>query len=148
MQKTRNVQYYDYIKFTSDSIYYKLEFIINDITGTGNKLKDVSYKSLCITKNCPYICCIGDIDAMTCGAQEQCKKFYDVSIVGNVIASVIFPVFFALTFLIFFYFFNKYSNNKPLSALLAFCCIFIITIPIVFFYIIKFKAFEKIDKNE
>jgi hypothetical protein len=148
IENRRNLQNFDYVKFRVDSIYYKLEFIMNDITGSGNKLKDVPYKSLCITKNCPNICCIGDIDSMTCGSIEQCKTFYDAYIVGNVIESVIFPVFFVFIFLIFFYFFNKYSNNKPLSALLAFCCIFIITIPLVFCYIVKFKPFEKTEKNE
>jgi len=147
-EKKRNLQDLDYIKFSSNSIYYKLEYMINDITGTGNKLKDIPYRSLCITRNCSHLCCIGDIDSMSCGSLEQCQQFYDSSIVGNVILAVILPIFFLSVFLIAFYLFNKYSNDKPLSGLLAFCCIFIITIPFVIFYILKFKPFEKTEKNE
>ena len=44
-EKKRNLQDLDYIKFSSNSIYYKLEYMINDITGTGNKLKDIPYRS-------------------------------------------------------------------------------------------------------
>lgn len=149
IQKTRNLQELDYIKFSSDSIYYKIKYIKNDITGTGNKLQDVSYKGLCIIKNCPNLCCIGEIDSMICGSEEQCKEFYDNSISTNVALAVILPILFLAIFLIAFHLFNKNSNskNKALSVILAFSCIFIITIPFVFLYVKMFKPYEESEKH-
>lgn len=140
---------YQYIKFSSDSIYYKLKFMKNDITGTGNRLKDVPYRTICVLKNCPNICCIGDIDSMVCGGKDQCKEFYDDSIYGNIVAAVIFPILFLGIFVFFYCVFNKISDgkNKALSALLAFSCMFVITIPFVIFFIWKFKPYEENDSN-
>ena len=144
---TRNLQ--DYIKYSSGGVYYLIDFPKNDITGTGDKLQDVPYKTLCIIKNCPSTCCTGEINELVCGTQEQCKQFYDNSIVGNVVAAIILPIFFIAIFFIAFHCFYKRSKNWALSALLAFCCMFILTIPIVIWYIWKFKPFgEDEEKKE
>lgn len=141
----RNMQ--DYVKFSDKSIFYKTEFPKNDITGTGDILQDSPYKALCIIKNCPNKCCIGDINALVCASASQCQEFYDTSIIGNVIAAIIFPLFFLAVFLVCFHCFHKRCKDKGLSALLAFFCIFIITIPIVLFVIWKYKLFPEPEKK-
>lgn len=142
----RNLQ--DYIKYSNDGIFYKIEFPKNDITGTGDKLQDVPYKTLCIIKNCPNTCCLGEIDALVCGTKEECKQFYDTSIVGNIVAAVIIPIFILSVFILAFYCFYKRSKNKGLSALFAFACIFIITIPLVIWYLWKYKPFGEDEEHK
>lgn len=149
IHKTRSLLKLDYIKFLPDSIYYKLKYIQNDMTGTGNKLQDIPYKTLCIIKDCPNICCIGEITSMKCGTKEQCKEFYDTSIYPNVVAAVIFPILILSIFIISYLILNKiYKKNKCLSALLAFCCMFVFTIPFVILILICFKPYEEPDKKE
>jgi hypothetical protein len=138
----------DYVKFSDMGIFYNIQFPKNDITGTGDILQDSPYRSLCVLKNCPFKCCTGEINALVCASQEQCKEFYDAYTVGNVIAAVIFPIFFFSIFLIFFICFHKRCKKIGLSALLAFGCTFIFTIPIIIFVIWKFKLFKLCDENE
>ena len=139
---TRYLQTQNYIKFTGSGIYYKIDYVKNDITGTGDILQDSPYRALCIVKKCPNVCCLGEINSLTCGTAAQCQQFYDTSIIPNVVMACIFPIFFLAVFLIAFYCFYKKSNKKRLSALLAFGCIFIITIPLVLFIIWKRKLFS------
>lgn len=141
-ESQRYLQTQNYVKFSDSGIFYKIEFPKNDITGTGDILQDSPYRALCIVKRCPNLCCTGEIDSMICGTKDQCKSFYDNSIIPNVVAAVIFPLFFISVFILFYCFFYKKSNKKRLSLLLAFCCIFIITIPIVLYLIWKYKLFD------
>lgn len=50
--------------------------IDNNITGTGNKLKDIAYNSACNLLKCED-CCEGPISNMTCGAFYNCQKYKD-----------------------------------------------------------------------
>jgi hypothetical protein len=138
----------DYVKFSSSGIFYNIQFPKNDITGTGDILLDSPYRSLCIIKNCPNKCCTGEINALVCASQEQCKEYYDAYSVGNVIAAVIFPVFFFTVFLIFLICFYKKTKKFGLSALLAFGCTFIFTIPFIIYIIWKYKLFKLFGEEE
>lgn len=137
----RILQTQNYIKYTGSGIYYKIDYPKNDITGTGDILQDSPYRALCIVKQCPNICCLGEINGLTCGTATQCKQFYDTSIIPNVVSAILFPLFFLGIFLIAYFCFYKKSNKKCLSAALAFACIFIITIPFVLLFIWKRKLF-------
>ena len=99
--KTRNLQ--EYVKFSDTGIFYNIKFPKNDITGTGDKLQDSAYRALCITKRCANQCCTGEINDLICASQEQCKQFYDTSIVGNVAAAIIIPISIVIIFFVAFY---------------------------------------------
>lgn len=133
-----------YVEFSSNGIYYLLEYQKNDITGTGDKLQDVPYKALCIIKACENSCCTGDITNMQCGTAEECKTYFDSTRRGNVAAAVIIPI--AVTvifFLVFFLLWKKYNVSWDLSALLSFICMFVITIPFVIWYVKKYKPLDE-----
>jgi hypothetical protein len=51
----------------------------NDITGTGNKLKDVVYNSICMSLKCKNICCNGLINEMQCGNKNNCKDYWEAA---------------------------------------------------------------------
>jgi hypothetical protein len=59
------------------SIYYSIpkDFPINNVTGTGNKLDDVTYRKTCINLKCISDCCEGDIKKLYCGLQQNCEKY-------------------------------------------------------------------------
>lgn len=136
----------DYIKFSSDSIFYKLEYPKNDITGTGDQLQDSPYRALCIIKQCPNTCCFGEIDNLVCGTSAQCKQFYDYSILGNVLSAILITLlFFGIFSGAFCCFYKKYKKFWP-CVLLAFICMFIITIPFVIYVLWKYKIFD--DEKE
>lgn len=131
-----------YIEYNPKGIYYLLEFPKNDITGTGDKLQDIPYKALCIIKACESACCTGDITSMKCGTAEECKTFFDSTRRGNVAAAVIIPIAVtAIFFVAFFLLWKKFKVSWDLSALLAFICMFVVTIPFVILYVWKYKPF-------
>ena len=116
--------------FSSKSIYYKTEFRQNNITGTGDILKDVPYKVLCQILNCKSGCCEGDITNVFCSSEASCKNWAYHKIAGTVTAAVVSPICIVLFFTFVFMFFykrNKFSVLK--SFILAFFSLFIITIP-------------------
>ena len=135
------LQTQNYITYTNAGIYYKIDFPKNDITGTGDLLQDQPYRALCIVKQCPNVCCLGDINEMRCGTSANCQEFYNNYSIPYIVMAIIFPLFFVAIFFIAFCFFYKKSNKKRLSFLLALGCIFIITIPIVLYIIWKRKLF-------
>jgi hypothetical protein len=67
----RNLQQYK--SRYSKTIYYSTAFIHNNITGSGNLLKDDAYRAVCLASNCT--CCSGDINFMTCALPEDCEKW-------------------------------------------------------------------------
>lgn len=116
--------------FSSKSIYYKTEFRQNNITGTGDILKDVPYKVICQILNCVSGCCEGDITNVFCSIEANCKNWAYHKIAGTVTAAVVSPICIVLFFTFVFMFFykrNKFSVLK--SFILAFFSLFIITIP-------------------
>lgn len=143
--QARNLQY---TQFSSSGIYYTLKYPKNDITGTGDILQDVSFKVMCVIKKCPGGCCIGELNNVQCATAEDCKMYFDSTRVGNVAAAIIIPISVTALFIIFLILFlKKYKLACDISFLLAFTCMFVITIPFVFCYIKKnFKSISK--KNE
>ena len=145
LQKTsqRSLQY---MEFSPKGIYYLLDYPKNNITGTGDKLQDVPYKALCVIKACDSACCIGNIDSLQCGTAEECKAYVDSTKRGNVAAAVIIPIAVTVIFFVALILLRKkFKVAWDLAALLAFICMFVVTIPFVILYLRRYKPFE--DKN-
>ena len=122
-------------EYSSNSIYYETIFTQNNITGTGDKLKDVPYRSFCLVKNCISGCCEGDINLMICGTDITCGAYKDHENYLVVAPAVLIPVCILIFLTIFVLIFtkrNEYSFSK--SLLLAVICLGIITIPFVLYY--------------
>lgn len=129
-QKNRNLQY------AVNSIYYNLAYPANNITGTGDLLKDVPFKVLCMLLACNTGCCVGEIDNMRCGLAADCQVYLDYSKIPGMVAAIVVPigVFLLLTALfIYLHRFRKYSCCSAFCMCLG--CLFVITIPIVAYYI-------------
>lgn len=83
----------------NDTIFYtKLFELNNNITGTGNILKDVVYRQICISLNCASGCCIGNINSMTCGLTNDCLKYADYLKKLTIVLSLFLPL--ALIFIV------------------------------------------------
>jgi len=138
----RNLQY------SLNSIYYNIVYPANDITGTGDKLKDVPYKVVCKILNCVSGCCVGEIDNMRCGAIADCKVYSDYSKVPGMIAAIVVPIGVFILLAALFYYLLK---HRKYSCSTAFCmclgCIFVITIPIVLYYLLFKKENSVTPKN-
>ncbi len=125
------------VEYSSNGIYYNLKYPKNDITGSGDKLGDVPYKVLCVIKACGA-CCVGEINNMQCGTAEDCKTYLDSTRVSSVVAAVIVPIGVTCIFILaYFIFKTKCKLAWDLSLLLAFTCMFVITIPFVIWYVMK-----------
>jgi hypothetical protein len=59
------------LKDGTNVLYDTRFYIHNNVTGTGNILRDEAYRSLCNGLGC--ICCLGEIETMTCGPKIICK---------------------------------------------------------------------------
>lgn len=140
-QKERNLQY------SSNSNYYKLEFIKNNVTGSGDKLMDVPYKALCVLKSCESGCCEGEIDNLICSTVESCTKYKDYNRARTVVPAVIVPCVCVLFFMLMTMIFMKRNQYSPAkSMLLAFLCFFVVTIPYILYYTRKKSTNNQIKK--
>ncbi len=147
--KETNERSLQYVQYSSKGIYYLLDYPKNDITGTGDKLKDVPYRALCSIMACESNCCTGEIDNMICGTAQECKAFLDSTRRGNVAAAVVIPIAVTFIFLVaFFLLWKKFKVLLSLSALLAFICMFVITIPFVIWYVWKYKTLGENDSEK
>jgi hypothetical protein len=87
---------------TSKSIYYSVPFTYNNITGTGNKLRDDAYRVICKSLNCESGCCAGDTNSMRCGVTEDCLKWvnwvksWTIAIIVLVVAFGSFSIVFSV----------------------------------------------------
>ena len=143
-QNKRNLQY------AMNSIYYNLMYPANDITGTGDKLKDVPYKVLCKILACNSGCCVGEVDNMRCGVADDCKVYSNYAGIPGMVIAIVVPIAVFLILVFLFVFFMKY---KKYSCVKSFClclgCLFIVTIPIViYFYFCKKEASVTPNKKE
>ena len=121
-----------------NSIYYTLAYPSNNLTGTGDKLKDVAYKVLSKLMACDSGCCVGEIDNLRCGDSIDCKIYLDYSRTGNVVAAVIVPVFvMAILIFLFFLYAMKFKLSYCSSFGFTLLSVFIITIPCIIFYLHK-----------
>jgi len=141
-QKERNLQY------NFKSIYYNIVYPANDITGTGDKLKDVPYKVLCKIMKCESGCCVGEIDNMRCGLEEDCKIYTNYSNLPGLVAAIIVPIGVFFVFLLLFIFLTKYKKyNCGKTLLICLACLFVVTIPIVIYFMIRIDKSVTPDKN-
>lgn len=130
IEPKRNLQY------SLNSIYYNIAYPANDITGTGDKLKDVPYKVLCKILSCVSGCCVGEIDNMRCGLAADCKVYSDYSKVPGMVAAIVIPIgVFILLVAFCFYLvkYRKYSFAK--SFCMCFGCLCVVAIPFVLYYL-------------
>jgi len=128
-QNIRNLQY------AIHSVYYNIVYPANDITGTGDKLKDVPYKVLCKLKSCDTGCCVGEIDYMSCGLASDCRIYSDYSKIGGMVAAIVIPIGVSILLILLFVFLFKVKKYTCGSAFcLCLACLLIIPIPIVLYY--------------
>ena len=130
--ESRNLQY------SMGSIYYELEFPINNLTGTGDRLKDVPYMVQCKIMACSTGCCVGQIDKMSCGPEADCLIYLDSSKKGMTIIIICVVVIFFMIFIILFLIFKKFFKfSNSAATCLSLGCISIILIPCIIFFVFK-----------
>lgn len=129
----------------SSVLYDKLFDTENDITGTGNLLRNIAYFSSCSAKNCTY-CCEGAMDHITCATRENCKKYKEYKsrkLILKIILILIFPYFLIPVFWIFIHC-TKVERNS--NCILKFSKIFEIYVGILLpcygIYILFNKLFK------
>lgn len=142
LSNKRNLQY------GLNSIYYNIAYPANDITGTGDRLKDVPYKVLCKILSCVSGCCVGEIDNMRCGLAADCKVYSDYANLPGMIAAIVVPIGVFFLLIAFSFYLVKF---KKYSCCGAFCMcaglVFIVTIPIVIYYLFFKKYYSVTSKN-
>ena len=137
----RNLQY------SIGSIYYELLYPINNLTGTGDRLKDVPYIVKCKIKKCVSGCCIGEIDNMICGAANECLIYLDESKKPNLISAIIIPIALFIIFIVLIITFYKvYKLSIGLSICYSFCCLTILLIPFIAYCV--YKEYKNKKENE
>lgn len=144
LNKDTNVKENKYIlrkleDFSSGSNYYKIDYIKNNVTGTGDRLMDAPYKALCLLMNCETGCCIGDIDGMNCGTESNCKKYNEYKLPMIISISILVTLFGIIAFvLLFLLYYKKFKLSFKKALLFTFLSLFVITIP----YLIYFASRE------
>jgi len=140
--KNRNLQY------AANSIFYNLAYPANNITGTGDLLKDVPFKVLCKLLACNSGCCVGEIDNMRCGIANDCQVYLDYSKIPGMVVAIVVPIAVFLILTALFVFLYKFKNYSCCSA---FCmclgCLFIVTIPVVV-YLLLSKKKDSVTPNK
>ena len=132
-----------------NSIYYNLAYPANNITGTGDVLKDVPFRVLCMLLACNSGCCVGEIDNMRCGLAADCQVYLDYSKIPGMVVAIVVPigVFILLTAL--FIYLNRF---KKYSCCSAFCmclgCLLVITIPVVIYYLLCKKQKDSVTPDK
>lgn len=143
LQQSRNLQY------SLGSIYYELAYPINNLTGTGDRLKDVPYKVQCKIKQCDSGCCVGEIDSMVCGLASDCAVYLEKSREPSLIIGIVVPFSLLIIFLILFIIFRKgYNVPTGKSMLYALLCLTIVLIPFIAYWIYKNKENVTTSKKQ
>jgi hypothetical protein len=140
-KQSRNLQY------SIGSVYYELQYPLNDLTGTGDRLKDVPYKVKCKILACETGCCVGEIDKMSCGPQMDCAIYLDK--LNNMTISIVVPVvigFFVIFAILLFTFLKIYKIPLFTSICLSLGCLSIILIPWVIYFV--YKKNKNVTSNE
>ena len=124
------------LQFSLNSIYYNIVYPANNITGTGDKLKDVPYKVLCKVLSCVSGCCVGEIDNMRCGAAADCKVYSNYAEMPGIIAAIVVPIGVFILFIAFCIYLMKYRKYSFCGALcMFFGILFVVSIPVVLYYL-------------
>jgi hypothetical protein len=93
--------------------YIKVSEVDNDVTGTGNKLKDIAYISKCVTMQCKNLCCMGSIENMNCGNEDTCQGLRNLIVKKQMIKIVLSVIFFYVIIPIFWIIINCLKANHP-----------------------------------
>jgi hypothetical protein len=141
-----NIRKQDY----TAGIYYNIpqEFLINSISGTGDRLKDVIYRQLCKYENCNTDCCEGNINEMYCGDYISCIKYreYHKKTSGVNIWLFIFIIYCFLLSIFIPLILLKWGNGKK-CRIFKFIFIWTLGLPIQIFVILAI-SFNRLRKNE
>ena len=122
--------------YSLGSIYYELEYPINNLSGTGDRLKDVPYQVQCKIKKCDTGCCIGEINNQKCGLQADCALYLDESKKPTLLAGIIIPVGLLIIFIILFITFTKvYKLPTGQSICFSLGCLTLVLIPCVAYFV-------------
>lgn len=136
------------LSYTIGSIYYELQYPLNDLTGTGDRLKDVPYKVQCKLLACESGCCVGEINKMRCGPEADCAIYLDSVNTNITIIAVCVIVVLLIIFLILFVTFKKvFKFSNSASACLSLGCMSILFIPWVIYFICKEKKDETANEK-
>ena len=137
------------LAYSIGSIYYELTYPINNLTGTGDKLKDVPYQVQCRIKKCESGCCIGEIDGMLCGAAADCAIYLEKSKETSLIVSIVVPIGLLIIFLILFITFKKvYKISTGKSICFALGCLTIVLIPCVAYFVYQGSKNESTNEKQ
>lgn len=132
----------------SKTIVYSKSFDLdNNITGTGNKLEDIAYNSVCEGLQCQSGCCEGIINSMTCGSPDNCKKYYAYKRMIKIITIV-----FVIAGALFFFWVMSCCQSKKGDCKGKACdgllvVIFLIFLPIIIIYLIFKKCFKNCGED-
>ena len=136
------------LQFSLNSIYYNIVYPANNITGTGDKLKDVPYKVLCKVLSCVSSCCVGEIDNMQCGAAADCKVYSNYVKMPGIIAAIVVPGGVFILLIAFCIYLMKYLKYSFCGALcMCFGILFVVSIPVVLYYLLCKKDNSVTSKN-
>lgn len=137
------------LQYSLGSIYYELQYPLNNLTGTGDRLKDVPYKVQCKILACASGCCVGEIDNMSCGPAADCAIYLDALETNTLIIAVCVAVVFLIIFAILFITFKKiYKFSISASTCLALGCMTIFLIPCVIWFVCKERKNVTSDNNK
>jgi len=136
------------LQFAMNSIYYNIPYPANDLTGTGDKLKDVPYKVLCKILSCNSGCCVGELDNMVCGSADNCQVYSNYAKIPGVVAAIVVPIGVFILLVAFCIYLVKYQKYTLCGAVcMCFGCLFIVTIPLVLYYLFCKKNDSVTPKN-
>jgi hypothetical protein len=124
------------------TIYYSIpdDFLINNVTGTGNKLKDAVYNSICKELKCNTDCCEGEINQLFCGSLENCKKYKDYQKTILILAIVLSVVGFLIIMFLRFMCcgnVNKSRGDRAVEFVVFLLCLIFLPFVLIFFAIKK-----------
>lgn len=121
-------------------LYSKPFDMDNNLTGTGNRLKDSVYNAICSTLKCNTLCCEGHINQMTCGKEENCVKYQEYLEMVKIITATVIPWGIALVISIMGFCWSKGSNKWQNFWL---CIIGFLLLPITIFVLIYYGCATK-----
>lgn len=135
---------------------YEPPFISNNVTGTGNLLRDIVYRSQCKLLSCDS-CCTGALSTnISCSTSSVCQEFFGFLTFKNAILPSIIVISIALVAYLFFLFFYcmriKSKKEAVIQATLTF--LFLVLFPIVVINelliccgVMDFRIFERKIKD-
>lgn len=126
---------------------YSLHFDThNNITGTGNKFRDLVYNQLCINMHCETNCCEGYINEMRCGVQMNCDKYIKYKRLTVIILGVVLSIVVVSWILMgVARCLNKENNKTSLTIIIVIICL--IYLPITLFVLMIYFTWKMCCKD-